>query len=385
MYVNNKLDLSKGEVIFSKLLNSSILMLFLSIFCLLSCQQDNAPIAKRVNQPLNKSDSSRTKPPLRTLIKYQAITKQKLKLNTRTTGKLIPHQQSSIHLKASGIIQKLPIKEGQLLKKGELIAALEDKTLQLALEEKELAFQEAIVNKKDLLIANGGKAAVDTSVSPDRLDLILTISGFRRAKQGIKQAQFQLDQTKIYAPFSGIIADLKVNQYQQGNAGQEICRLFNPHTFEAEFQLTESEALRIKINQAVKVSPLAMPEKSFSAIITTINPIVNQQGLVTVRAKLKNSKQQRLLDGMNVNVQIQRTIPNQLLIPKSALVLRSGKKVVFTYDEKEQVAKWNYVVISYENENQLAISDGLQAGDLVIYQGNLNLSHDAAVEIEATK
>jgi len=357
---------------------------FFLIVVAFSCQSPD----KTVENPaiVKVSNIAPTKPTskIATKIKKQSTQKKALNISTITTGILAPQQQTTLHLKSTGTIQQLPIQEGQLIQKGNLIAALDDEALQLALGQRTLEMDDAIGNKKDLLIANGGEAEIDTSVSAERLDLILTLSGMRRALHGIKQAQFQIDQAKIYAPFSGVIADIKVKQYQQGNTGQEICRLLNPNTFEAEFQLTEAEALRINIGQRVKVIPLAVPEKSFAANISVINPIVNEQGLVTVRAKLKNTKRHRLLEGMHVRVQIERKILNQLVIPKTALVLRSGKSVVFTYEETTGLAKWNYVTVAYENETEMAISEGLTEGDLVIYEGNMNLSHDAEVMVDSS-
>ncbi|MFK7984327.1 MAG: efflux RND transporter periplasmic adaptor subunit [Saprospiraceae bacterium] len=361
-----------------KAISLNIIVFFFLLLTLFSCKfsiAEKTAATKKNNKILTKST---------TKIRNHPTQKKALNISTTTTGTLIPQQQTTLHLKSTGTIQQLPIQEGQYIQKGSLIAELDDQALQLALGQRELEMEDAIGNKKDLLIANGGEAEIDTSVSAERLDLILTLSGVRRALQGIKQAQFQIDQAKIYAPFSGVIADIKVRQYEQGNAGQEICRLLNPNTFEAEFQLTEAEALRVKIGQAVKVIPLAIPEKSFKAAISIINPIVNEQGLVTVRARLKNTKHHRLLEGMHVRVQVERSIPNQLVIPKTALVLRSGKSVVFTYEKETGLAKWNYVTVAHENETEIAISEGLKAGDLVIYEGNMNLSHDAEVAIDST-
>ena len=172
------------------------------------------------------------------------------------------------------------------------------------------------------MVANGGEAEVDTSVSPKRLASILTRSGYRKAEQVIRQTQFRIDQTKISAPFSGLVADVEVEQFQEGKDGQQICRLLNPNTFEAEFQLTEAEALPLSIGQKVQVESLADKALSFKAAIQAINPIVSEQGLVTVRARLKNPQNKRLLEGMATRVAIERSIPNQLVIPKEALVLR---------------------------------------------------------------
>lgn len=83
---------------------------------------------------------------------------------------------------------------------------------------------------------------------------------------------------------------------------------------------------------------------------------------------------------MNARIIIEKTLLNQLVVPKSAVVERSGRKVVFTYENG--LAKWNYVSIAHENETSVVIAEGLKVGALVIIEGNLNLGHDAKVEIK---
>ncbi|HMQ89732.1 MAG TPA: hypothetical protein PKB07_19175, partial [Flavilitoribacter sp.] len=60
------------------------------------------------------------------------------------------------------------------------------------------------------------------------------------------------------------------------------------------------------------------------------------------------------------------------------------REVVFTYDEKSGLAKWNYVKVSYRNDDSAAISEGLEPGMSVIWEGNLNLDHDAVIKVSPT-
>ena len=91
--------------------------------------------------------------------------------------------------------------------------------------------------------------------------------------------------------------------------------------------------------------------------------------------------------GMNVRVSVRRSLGQQLVIPKTAVVLRSGKQVVFTLQEGK--AMWNYVHTGLENATEYVVSDksqkgieeGLLEGDTIIVTGNLNLAHEAAVNV----
>ncbi|MCP3930198.1 MAG: hypothetical protein GY705_13985 [Bacteroidetes bacterium] len=56
---------------------------------------------------------------------------------------------------------------------------------------------------------------------------------------------------------------------------------------------------------------------------------------------------------------------------------------MFTADTISSLSKWNYVTIAYENSTYIAISEGLSAGQFIIIDGNLNLDHDAEIQIDS--
>ena len=103
---------------------------------------------------------------------------------------------------------------------------------------------------------------------------------------------------------------------------------------------------------------------------------------MSVRARLNSDDGRPLFEGMNVQVLLETLVPGQVVVPKSALVLRSGREVIFTYDAEEGRAKWNYVTVAYENDEMIAVGEGLESGAVVITAGNLNLDHDARVVVE---
>jgi membrane fusion protein, multidrug efflux system len=75
-----------------------------------------------------------------------------------------------------------------------------------------------------------------------------------------------------------------------------------------------------------------------------------------------------------------------LVVPKEAVVERSGRKVVFCYEAESDtlgLAKWHYVTVLHENQQQLAIGEGLKAGEKVIVEGNMNLGHDARIRLKS--
>ncbi len=98
-----------------------------------------------------------------------------------------------------------------------------------------------------------------------------------------------------------------------------------------------------------------------------------------VTATVGNGK--GLADGMNVKVSVQKSVGRQLVVPKSAVVLRTGRQVVFTLDESGKRAMWNYVQTGLENFGEYTITDGLEEGMDVIVDGNVNLAHESPVSV----
>ena len=165
--------------------------------------------------------------------------------------------------------------------------------------------------------------------------------------------------------------------YDKTDNGKPFCTLIERKSFEAEFSVMESELSDLQKGQTLRVFPFAF-EGEYVGLITQINPVIEDNGLVKITAKVKNNGG-KLLEGMNVRVLIQNNLPNQLVVPKSAVLLRQNKEVVFTH--KEGVAHWVYVSTGQENSTSYTITDGLKAGDEVIVNGNLNLADDAKVKV----
>jgi len=139
---------------------------------------------------------------------------------------------------------------------------------------------------------------------------------------------------------------------------------------------------QIKINQTVKIRTFST-DKIYTGKISEINPIVEENGMVKIKALIANSG--KLMEGMNVEVIIENKISNQLVVPKSAVVLRQNKEVLFRIINGK--AFWTYVKTEFENSNSYTVKANadigaeINVGDTIIISGNLNLAHESEVEV----
>lgn len=305
-----------------------------------------------------------------------------LPLRRRTNGNLRARREITVSSQTGGLLTLAPV-EGKYYRRGDTLVAIDLRPLQLAVERAEADRAEAAFRHRDLLLRlSVNLPPGDTALSELARDNVLIQSGLPAAEVALKAARFALTQAVRLAPFPGRAAEVVAQPGQLVGAGEEICTLIDPGSLEAEFTLLEQEIARLDEQHSITVSPLAFPEVSLPATLDIVNPRVNEGGLLRVRARLRNTAGHRLYPGMNVTVTIAGRSAEAVLLPKEALVLRSGRPLVFTYDAESQRAKWQYVSVLHENDEMIAVSEGVEPGASVIVSGNLNLDHDSRVIVK---
>ena len=303
------------------------------------------------------------------------ITNQTFQKQIVSNGKIEAKQKSNLRFKISNIIASIKVKNGQKVNKGQLLAILENDIANNQVEKTSIAFEKAKSQLQEEKI-NYGLDNRDSLSNPQVLRNLKMRSGYLEAENALKNARFEYNQSFIRTPFSGIIASIEIKAGDYITSNEVFCILIDQKQFTVKFSILENELSLVKINQQVTIALFSNIENTYSGIITEINPLVDENGLVQVKANISNVDDS-LLDGMSVKIHCKRPLENIIVIPKEALVLRSNREVVFTVEDG--LAKWNYVEVQDENSYSYAIKSGLKLGDTIIISGNMNLSHGAGV------
>ena len=348
--------------------------IFLGFTLLVSgCSQDrteNTTDEKRLyEEQLNEVDVAILK---RTVFEKEII----------SNGKLKALRKSDLKFKVSGELKELKVKTGQVVKSGQTIAVLDQFEYRQKVENAESAVKKTYIDLQDALIAYGGSKINKDSLSAAIYEGAAIRSGYVSALSDLKTAEFYLGATILKAPFSGKIANIKQNVYELVNTGEVFCTLIDDTEFEVEFHLIESEIGEVALHDKVKIVPFSGNVIS-KGIVSEINPLVDENGLVLVKATVRNDS--ALWEGMNVKVLIEKQEPGYLVVPKASVVLRQNQEVLFKYVNGS--AFWTYVEIVLENSSSYAVeaqknkSGILKAGDTIIISNNLNLAHETMVKI----
>jgi len=340
-----------------------ILSTFLLITTCLACQK----ATEVTEEPDIQALRAETKP---TEVFLGNSRNDNFEMKINSNGTIAAEFNLEIVANASGYLQNLKIKNGSKVSQGQVLGTLENTSENLALERAQLAYKKAQIQYSDDSVSYSSKNSV-------AIENRKTLAGIKDSELNLKEARINLEKTLIKAPFTGLIAELEKKIGDRIGAGEKIAQIYTPNQLTIEAKVLETDYSNLKIGLQADVFPLAIKDKVFTATLVEINPLVDEDGMIAVKLKLNETN--GLLPGMNAQCIIRVPVVKSILVPKDAVVIKSGRPVVFTYEGG--LAKWNYVETGFENGTDVQITSGLDADKQVILTNNLQLAHDARVSI----
>jgi membrane fusion protein, multidrug efflux system len=294
-----------------------------------------------------------------------------------SNGKIYSRVKAVVPFRTNGIITEVHVINGQKVNAGDLLAAIDDFQYRTELKRAQDALERAEISyKNDLISYTFNNDSSTNYASKVRMSSIR--SGYSEAQNSLEIAKYNFDNTRIHSPVSGVVANLDAKQWNPSQNYKNLCTIINVENLEVEFPVIESEYGIITKGMPVGIVPYVTDSVSITGIITQINPEVDENGMIKVKAEFTNNG--RLIDGMNVKVIIRKPVPGRLVVPKEAMVIRQGRDVIFI--RQDSLAIWKYVTVEFENSSSVSIKDtpdGIHPGDLVIVSGNVNLAHETVV------
>ena len=346
------------------------------LLAVVGCSKDQATQLQENETDVLNYESSDDMP----AVKVVEATKKTFSLKIITNGKITSMLQSQLPFKTGGVVEEVYVANGDLVKPGQVLAKLENTVQKLDVEQANIQLAEAKMLLNEMVIQFGGEDLDTNSVSQRVLESLKIKSGLTKAVINAERALLMYDYTYIKAPYEGIVANLNTRPHNLILPNDMLCTLLSRRALIIEAPILESELHNILLGQQVKISPIALKDKMYKGKVSEINPIISDKGLAKIKVAIEDPDNQ-LFEGMNANIEINKTLQSYVTVPSESVVERSGKKVVFTVEDG--LAKWKYVTIAYNNDSEVAIAEGLVEGDKVITEGNLNLGHDAPVKMIA--
>jgi len=218
------------------------------------------------------------------------------------TGKVKAANYTDLYFRSQEQIAHVYVKNGARVGKGQKIADLEVFALNSQLRQAEISLEQAKLELQDILIGQGYDPDHLDKVPADMMKLAKVKSGYEQAALQKENALREIENATLVAPFDGVIANLTAKPHHMAGSSEPFCRIIQTSNMEVEFQVLENELHLIKMGQKVEIVPQATTVGVQQGEICSMNPLVNEKGLIQVRARVKGNV--GLMEGMNVTVRI---------------------------------------------------------------------------------
>jgi RND family efflux transporter MFP subunit len=291
-------------------------------------------------------------------------------------------------------VVELPVKEGDVVKAGALIARLDlaEESVQTgnALAQSKATYEEAGKNlKRSEDLFNKGM------ISQQDFDAVRRTHDVAKSQYqaSVADAGVKREYSVIRVPFDGVVAKKSTEVGELLLPGKQIVTIVNPDRIYVLATIDEVDVGRLKLGQPVAITVDAFPGEKYQGTIKRISPIVSGGKLETRTADVWiyfNEKQQKIKPGMSADVEILvSTLQSVLSVPSQAVIEREGKKQVFTATGstikagEKAVAKLKPVDIGETNWSFTQVTKGLTAGEFVITTPEVEgLKDEAKVKVE---
>ena len=266
----------------------------------------------------------------------------------------------------------LPFEEGSLIKKGDLIAHLDDSQLSAEVNRTEALLTQSKAAYKRI------KSIVEQKAGTPQ-DLDDALANMKVAEANYELAKAHLNKTRIVAPFDGIIGARKVSVGAFLRTGQEITQLANLNEIRVNFSAPERFLAQLKRNAEVSVSSTVYPGYEVKGKIIVIEPILDSETRnVNVVARVKNPGQ-KFRPGMSANISaVLSERLHALTIPNEAVFANGNQSFVFVVKKDSSVAA-TPVTLGLQLPDIIEVVSGLEDGMQVVKAGHQKLFDGAKV------
>ncbi|WP_194830931.1 efflux RND transporter periplasmic adaptor subunit [Prolixibacter sp. SD074] len=276
----------------------------------------------------------------------------------------------------AGTAEQVNVEEGQSVKRGQLLATLNEESYRNA-------YHMALAKEEQAQDAYNRLEPVYRKGSLPEVKFVEIKSGLAQANAAALLAKGKVADCKLFAPTSGIIGRREIEPGMSVIPGNPAFRLVKISKVKVKVPVPENEIAGISkgLNAVVKVS--ALGEQQFKGQVTEIgvisNPLSHTYG---VKVELDNPDKV-LKPGMICSVNISNPVlASRIVIPLSAVQTDgNGKRFVFIADAKSKKAKKKYIETGALVTNGVTINKGLSSGDLLITEGYQKLEDNSTIQI----
>lgn len=301
------------------------------------------------------------------------IKPQELSEYVRATGTLRPDEEVDLAFETSGKIVSIKFTEGTRVKKGDLLAKINDKPLQAQLEK--LLAQKKLTESKEY---RQRTLLNKDAISQESYDQIVT--ELQTIQADINLIEARISETELRAPFDGIIGLRYLSEGAYATPATKIAKLIKIKPLKIEFSIPERYASEIKIGYPVTFQ-VDGSNTNYKANVYAVDPKIDiDTRTIVLRALYPNTNEEHK-SGRYASITLQMSkVEDAIAIPSEALIPEMDGERVYLY--KSGKASSVRVSTGLRTSSQIQITNGLNFGDTLLVTGILQLREDLPIVLD---
>ena len=313
----------------------------------------------------------------------------------RAVGNVEAYTTVSVKSQVTGVLNQAHFKEGQDVKKGQLLFTIDPRPFDAALKQAEanLARDSAQLRNLREQVRRYADLVERQYVSREQYDQIKTNADAAEAvvdadKAAVENAKVQLSYCYIYAPVTGRVGSLLVNEGNlvRVNDATPLVIINQINPINVTFAVPEQHLADLKRHmatgslkaEATFQSDEGRPEQGVLAFVD--NTVDRATGTIKLKAEFANTVR-RLWPGQFVNVSLTLATGDAVVIPSEAIQVGPEGQQVFVVKEDKRV-EMRSVTVARTQEGQAVVAKGLNPGETVVREGQFLLGPGSRVEIK---
>lgn len=290
-----------------------------------------------------------------------------------TTATLEADEEAHVVAKVRGIVQDLRVEEGDYVKKGQVLAQLEDQQLEIEVQRAK-STMDRLYNEYQ----RNKELYEKKLISAEQFEN--SKFEYEAQKAAYELAQLDVEYSSIKAPISGVISERMIKVGNMVNTDQQVFRITDFDPLLAVLHVPEHEMSKLRKGQTAVIQVDAIRNMSFEGNVLRISPVVNPEtGTFKVTVAIVD-KTKQLKPGMFGRVRIvYDTHQDAMLIPKNAVLSEDGVNSVYVI--KDNLAFRKNIQTGYVNGSNIEILEGVDSGESVVTIGQSSLQDSALVQV----
>jgi len=280
--------------------------------------------------------------------------------NYVTSGTVTSDHRVAISSRISGYIRKLPVREGDTVKAGQVLVRVDPVHARQGLvqAEADLADASADLDRyRELFAAR--------AVSKQQLDRVSL--RYKVAKSQVEQARNQLSYAEVRSPVSGVVVEKRMNKGDLASPGASILVIEDPKNLLVETYVSEQFLSGIHEGDKVDIEVASLQHRFTGVVRQVVQAASAASHQFLIKISLKSEK--GVHPGMYAQVGFKVGERQALLIPSAAVVARAGLNGVYIVDANG-MTRYRQIRPGKQRGDKIEVLAGIQDGDVVAWQAN---------------